>query len=271
MRRLMILITLLACLAAPAAMLAGEVEPAEAQGAETEGAAAEAAEPAEDKNEKEPEPAWNTRIGLSYLSTSGNTDTQSGGLDLRVERRPDPWGLDFSALITRAEESGITTADRTFATLRGVRELGKRWQVFTGLSHEEDRFAGIEQRRILEAGTTYEALPGPIHTLSVDLGLNATHEDLVEPDPDSDYMGALAGIDYEWKLSETASLGQRLVYYADFEDSANWRLKSNTAISANLTTRLALRVSYDLRHRNQPIGASDDTDTETRISLVLNL
>ena len=39
----------------------------------------------------------------------------------------------------------------------------------------------------------------------------------------------------------------------------------------NRTSRFAIQLGYELRFRNQPIGARDDTDSSTKASLVLKL
>ena len=56
-----------------------------------------------------------------------------------------------------------------------------------------------------------------------------------------------------------------------FGDLTFYRADSLTALTAALNKRLALRVSYELRYRNQPIGLDEDTDTTTRASLVWNI
>jgi hypothetical protein len=38
---------------------------------------------------------WSGSLGLSFLSTTGNSQTQSLGFDLGVKRIPDPWGLEI--------------------------------------------------------------------------------------------------------------------------------------------------------------------------------
>ena len=219
----------------------------------------------------EAEPLWTGNLGLAYVATSGNTDTQTMGLDLGLERRPTPWGLKLGASFNRAEEDGVKTAERSAVSGRATRALSERWELFAGLSGEKDEFAGYDLLFLVESGAAYKALLGPVHSLSFDAGATWTDESRLDPEPDGSYLGAVAGLAYRWKISETASLGERLVFYPNFDDSDDWRLTSETAVTASLSERLALKVGYELRYRNQPIGDNDDTDTTTKISLVLNL
>lgn len=218
--------------------------------------------------EAQPEPTWKSNIGLSYVATSGNSDTNTMGLDLLVERKPEPWGLEFIANFNRAEDSGNLTAERYYASARALRTLSERWEFFAGLSGEKDPFAGFDLRAVVESGVTYHALLGPKHLLSFDGGLTWTDENRVDPAPDVSYFGGVAGLKYEWKISDTASLYERLLFYPNFDDSSDWRLSSDTGLQVSMTSLLAVKLGYELRYRNKPIGAADSTDTTTKASLV---
>jgi putative salt-induced outer membrane protein len=226
---------------------------------------------AQESSEQEaPEPAWTGNLGLSYLATSGNTDTQSFGLDFKMERRPDPWGVELIATMNRAEEDKVTTAERYLASARAKRTLSERWEYFAGLSGEQDEFAGIDLRALVETGAVYKVLLGPTHTLNVDGGLTYTDESRIEPEPDTSYLGGVAGLDYRWQISEGAAFTQRLLYYPNFDETSDWRVNSDTGLQAAVSKRLAVKVAYEIRYRNEPIGDNDSTDTTSKVSLVVN-
>lgn len=246
--------------APPAA--AGPPERQDAEPAETEpAAAAEAA----------PEPLWTAKLALSYVATTGNSETTTLGSAFEAKRRPDPWGLDLTASYDRAEDSDVVESERAAGGVRARRALCERWELFGEATGESDEFAGIDLRVVLTTGGTVHALLGPVHRLDFDLGLSWTDEDRVEPEPDVDFAGALAGLDYSWKISERAAFGQRLASFPSFDRSSDWRLESATTLEAAMTERLALQLAYEVRHSNEPVGGRDDTDTTTRMSLVLNL
>jgi putative salt-induced outer membrane protein len=224
----------------------------------------------EAETEEVEESPWQGNLGLAYLATSGNSETETFGLDFVLNREPDPWGLELFAHFNRGEQDSVKTAERYYAGGRARRALGERWELFAGISGEKDEFAGFDLRTLLETGVVYKALLGPKHLLSFDAGLTWTDEDRIEPQPDTDYIGGLAGLAYEWKISDGASFTHRLIYYPNFDDSDDWRLSSDTAIQAALNARFALKFGYGLRYRNRPIGVADDTDTTTSASVVVN-
>ena len=86
-----------------------------------------------------------------------------------------------------------------------------------------------------------------------------------------DWFGGVAGLKWDWAFSKIASSeSQRLLYYPNFDETADWRLASDTAVTASLTKLLALQFSYLVRYRNQPIDDLEKTDTTTKVSVVLN-
>lgn len=217
-----------------------------------------------------PENPWEGSLGLSALITSGNSDTQSLGADVAFKRKPMPWGLEVTAQFARVEDQGVKTAERYLARLRGERMLDERWSLFAGAGFEQDKFAGFDRRTVIEAGGKYGALLGPVHELSFDAGLTWTREEFVSG-LDDDYLGALFGLAYAWKISDTAKLTERLVTYPNLDDSNDWRLTSETALQADLNSRLALKLGYLLRYDHQPPPGFEDTDTTTTVSLVVKL
>lgn len=234
---------------------------------------------AQETAEKEkPEPNWTNSVGLSYVGTSGNTDTSSLGFDYKGDRKPTPWGLNLLASFTRSEDGGVVTSEQYYVGARGLRELSKHWSVFAGLSWARDPFSGFENRYLVEGGMEYLAIDTDRNKLSFDFGLTWTSEDqiLFDETTQSDYnetvdwFGGVAGLSWDWKFSKSASLTQRLLFYPNFDDTADWRAGSDTAVTADLTKLLALQFSYLVRYRNQPIDDLEKTDTTTKMSVVLN-
>lgn len=234
---------------------------------------------ADDSEEAAP-PAWTGSTGLSFVATSGNSDTQTLGLDFGLKRDPAPWGWELKAAFLRAEQDDEKTAERYEVGGRAIRALNDRWDVFGGLNLAKDEFAGYDMRGVAEAGATYKALHGPEHKLSFDGGLTWTTEEFIDGS-DNDFIGGLLGLSYAWQISENAAFTQRLIYYPNFDESSDWRGFSESALQAALSKRLALKVGFQVRYEAEPavkVAATDttpaeyfdDTDTTTTASLVLN-
>jgi putative salt-induced outer membrane protein len=220
------------------------------------------------EEEPEPEPIWAGSLGLAWLATSGNTDTSTLGLDFALDRKPEPWGLELAARGNRAEDGGVTTAENYLVTARAVRKLSTRWEAFGGLAWAKDPFAGFDSQTVASAGATYLAVESKRHLLNFDMGLAYTWEDRVPPEEDVNFAGGLLGLSWEWTLSKNSKLVERLVILPNFDDSSDWRLNSMTALESSINSWLALRLGFEIRYRNQPIGDADDTDTTSTASVV---
>jgi putative salt-induced outer membrane protein len=218
--------------------------------------------------EEEEKPIWEGSLGLSWVATTGNSDTSSVGLDFNAERKPVPWGFVFVARGNKAKDSGTTTAENYLIGARAMRKLSEKWEAFGGLQWSRDPFTGFDSQTVASLGATYIAIESERNKLAFDGGLAYTWEDEVPPGDTVDYLGGLFGLTWEWKLGEKSKLVERLVYYPNFDESADWRVTSFTAIEAAVNSWMSLRFGYDIRHRNQPIGDADSTDTTSTASVV---
>lgn len=214
-----------------------------------------------------PPPLWSGSAELSFLSTSGNTSTSSLGAGLEVDYKPAPWTVIFKANYLRAESDNVTTAEQFGGSIKGIRDLTPRVDVFARGSYLRNRFAGIDSLIAGEAGGGYKILLGPVHTLRGELGFGYAHEDQVVGDNRS-YASARAGLDYKWQFSKTAAFTNELAYNYDLSDSSNWIVLEKAAVTAALTAIFSLKASYTLLYNNEPVPTFSKTDTTTAVALV---
>jgi putative salt-induced outer membrane protein len=214
-----------------------------------------------------PPPLWFGSAELSFLSTSGNTSTSSLGAGLEVDYKPAPWTVIFKANYLRAESDNVTTVEQFGGSLKGVRDLTPRVDVFARGSYLRNRFAGIDGLIAGDAGAGYKILLGPVHALRAEFGFGYTHEEQVVGDNRS-YASARAGLDYKWQFSKTAAFTNEFAYNFDLSDSSNWIVAEKAAIAAALTATFALKASYTLLYNNEPVPTFKKTDTATAVALV---
>jgi putative salt-induced outer membrane protein YdiY len=131
----------------------------------------------------------------------------------------------------------------------------------------KDQFAGLDLRWGVEAGAACRLLQGPTHDLAISAGLTWTTEDPTVGGT-FDYFGAELGAAYAWNFSKTASLTEAIRFNPSFDDTDDWRLVSETALKATLTSILAVKLGYEWRYDNQPIAGFVTTDRATTVSLV---
>lgn len=224
---------------------------------------------ADDAAESAPPPTWSGSAGLSYLATTGNSDTSTLGFDFDLKRVPQPWGLEFTASYLKSSDSGDTTAERYGAVLRGDRKLSERWSVFLSGGAGKDRFAGFDFRGVLSAGANYKMLLGPKFLLDFDMGLTWTSEQRIAAE-DLDYLGGVGALNFAWIPREGTTLSQKIKYFPNFDDASNWRLFSETAFQSAVAGPISIKLSYEVRYQNKPVPGFKETDTTAKAALVVS-
>jgi putative salt-induced outer membrane protein len=218
-----------------------------------------------------PKPIWDLKLGLSYLATTGNTDTSSAGIDANYRQAWGPWSLEGAAAAVQATRNDEETAENYHIQLRSQRKVADTLQLTAGLKGERNRFAGIDYRTILDTSLRWSLLDSPllkVHTLS---GLSWTREEPRGERPFDDSFGALVQINGLAKLSPTAEFNSQITTYPDLENTGDYRINGHLGIQAALNAHLALRLGYELRYDNEPVRGFERTDTTSTASLVVQL
>jgi len=214
-----------------------------------------------------PPPLWSGKAEVSYVATSGNSDTKTLGAAGEVEYQPGPWSGKAKLEFIRSEANGVVNARSFAGLLRGARKLTARLETYAQGAYVENTFAGIDHRLAGEAGLAYLLLPGERHTLKSEAGLGYTKEDRTNGDNRSFATGRL-GLLYKWKFSKTAEFSEEASFTESFKDSKDWRFGSATSLSASMTTVLSVKISYVIQTLNEPVPGKKKTDTITAAALV---
>jgi putative salt-induced outer membrane protein len=224
-----------------------------------------------------PAPAWDMKMGFSYLATSGNTETSSTGFEAAFNRGWRSWSVEGSAAGVSATKKSRRTAESYNAQARAKRRMRKRLQLTLGLRWERNRFAGLDERRAADVSLLWEVRETPAWKLRALSGLSFNQEDPRDSRaarmkrPDADSFGGLLQLSGDARVSPTASWDGQLTYFPNFNDSNDYRLHGHVGLQAALSRHLALRLGYDLKFDNEPVPGFGATDTSTTAALVLQL
>ena len=214
-----------------------------------------------------PPPLWSGKGELSFVATSGNSDTQTLGTGVEVKYQPLPWSVAFKAAFIRNEADGEEKANSLAAMLRGARALSPRLEAFARGDYLKDRFAGIESRWSGEGGLAYALFPSPPHKLKFEGAAGYTTESRVDA-PDRDFPSARVGALYEWQISKGAVYSEELSFIEDLDHTANWRIVNTGSLTADVSTVLALKLSFGILYSNEPVPGFGKRDTTVSAALV---
>jgi putative salt-induced outer membrane protein YdiY len=204
---------------------------------------------------------------LSFVTTTGNSSTDTIGLAGGIIYRPSPWVIDSKIAFVRTEADSVVNARSVTASSRLARDLSPKTSLFVQYDFLNSPFAGISQRHTVVAGATYKAVDDKKNTLRVDLGLGAASETPVGM-PRASTGTALVGGGYKVKISDTSDFTEEARIVESLSHGDDWRFDNTAAVTAKLTTRLSLKVSHVTHVVNLPTPGFKKTDTIASAAVV---
>lgn len=215
----------------------------------------------------EPPPRWERKAEVSFVATSGNTDTSTAGLGASMIWRPSPWTTEAKVAFVRSEAQEVETARSLAADLRQARNLSPRVDIFGRYGFLSDEFAGIDARNTIDGGVGYKLLLGPVHTLRLDAGLGYSREDRVTGD-DLSFALINLGPAYKFKISENADITDAAIWTRSLDEGEDWRFNNALALTAAISRIFSLKAQHELKHANAPVPGFEKTDTLMSVALV---
>ena len=212
-------------------------------------------------------PALSGKAEVSFVSTSGNTSTQTIGAAAEVEYKPSPWLFKAGFGFVRQESDDEVKARSFAALLRGGRKIADPIEAFVEARYLKNTFAGVDNRFSADAGIAWAFWKEGAHLLKAEAALGFTKEDRVVGE-DLSFATARAGLSYKWVISKTAELTDDPAFIADLSDASNWRFSNVLSVTAGLSTIFSLKASHTFAYVNEPPPGFGSTDTITSAALV---
>jgi putative salt-induced outer membrane protein len=221
--------------------------------------------------EAKTEKRWSNEAELSFVSTSGNTQTSTfaGNNVLKyifTERTEGEW--DIAGLYS--EDNDIKTAERYTTNLHLKYQLKQR--LYGGLSTGwlKDEFAGFKNKYYVGPLIGYKFFMGPKHFLNGELGFNFSKEEYIDNTEEALLEGRAFG-SYEYAFSPTTKFSQSLEYLHDFGGNDNHKAESLTALTVEITEIFSIKTGYEIRYVNRPVPETlKNTDSILTVALVAN-
>jgi putative salt-induced outer membrane protein len=220
--------------------------------------------------EEEDQSPWAGKALLGYLATSGNTDNSNLNSAFEISYTRDVWMHMFKASAIHAtapDENGdeATTAEAYVAGWKSERRLSEHNYLFGQLDWRKDRFSGYDTQFSQTLGYGRRLIDREKHQLNAEIGAGARQSKLADADGTEESETVIrAGLDYNFKISDTAAFAQILTVESGNE---NTYTESVTKLSAALVGNLALVASYTIKHNSDVPPLIENTDRFTALSL----
>ncbi|MCG3205354.1 MAG: hypothetical protein KCHDKBKB_02074 [Elusimicrobia bacterium] len=213
---------------------------------------------------------WKNALELSVVSSNGNSKSQSAsGKDTFLYE----WTKSSLELIAggmKAEDDQGTIAERYNVSEKFSYKLSDRNYAFEKFAWDKDRFAGYQGRFDAGLGLGRELIKNDKNLLIGELGGGYLKEDRIHNEKDLSFATGRAYSKYTRTLSPTSNFSQDAEYIHDMEDPDNFRVNTETAVTAAINTSMALKVSYVWKHVGEPPTGFHRNDTITTVALVTN-
>jgi len=206
---------------------------------------------------------WSGKVTLGYLATSGNSDNANVNAGFALGYDRERWHHKLDATAIGATTNNQTTAEAYSLGYKAQYDFSEFNYVFGLVDWNKDKFSGYDQQISEAIGYGRRVLNNERHVLNLELGAGARQSDLRNGMSQNEAI-IRGGLDYAWKLSETAIFTQDLTVESGAD---NTYLESVTALRARILADIALVASYTIKQNSDvPLG-SEKTDTFTALSL----
>lgn len=210
-------------------------------------------------------PPWSGEAELGFTHLQGNTNSQTLIAKGRLVWLTGDLTHSLRGEVRHVTQDNRTSAERYLLAARERYDIEGPHYLFGFARWEKDRFGGYDYQATAIGGYGRQLADDERHTLSLETG-PGYRIDRVTRGRDHRLAVLYGALDYRWRFSDTASLGQELSLEAT---DPNLTTRSLSTLSARLNAHLALKLSYELEHNSHPPDAAmARTDHITSVSLL---
>jgi len=204
---------------------------------------------------KPPEKVWASSIGAGLAVTSGNTDTKNYNLSFATKYDPKTkFVFKADALYLRGDSNGTNLVDKATADARGEYNVSDRVFAFGEVDYLRDPFKDIDYFVAPLAGGGYRIIKSDTRNLTVDGAVGT----VIESGSAGRSSGGAqkAGENFDWALSATSKLTQKLTGIWKTSDFGDALYHFDAGLTTRVATRIELTLAYTYDYKNKPASAS---------------
>lgn len=221
---------------------------------------------------------WTGQGEAGFISSSGNTDSDSLNLGLKFAKSGELWDHEIALGAYQASTEGTDTAENFNAGYTLKRNLTERSNIFLNFNYLDDDFDGFTEQLSASVGYAYKFADG--EKIKWEAGAGVGYRDTSELTVIRDAFG-----DIESEIEGDDLSGATFVIRSDFEahisdttkfvdtfraeiGADNTYIENDAALFVAINSSFSLKAGYLVRFNTDPAPLADDTDTITSLSLV---
>lgn len=210
---------------------------------------------------------------IGYVATSGNQSVATLNVGDKLAVKFSDLTVSQAFLRVYGESKGKPTTSLSRGSLR--MDKGLRASPFTAyglMTLERNTFAGLASRFTGTAGLSAVVASGKHHKVTLEGGFSLNRQrGTGGGKKDIDFLGGRAAGTYTHKFNDNASFVQSVEFLPNFHRSEDLRINTESTVTAPLTRKIAVKISYALRYDGFPQEGFESTDRLFTSGLQLTL
>ena len=212
---------------------------------------------------------WKSTVEFGFIRTTGNTETQTAAVKADATYEVDKWRHQGHAEAygqqgNNSAGQSVVSAERYEASAKSDYKFSDRDYIYGLVKLQKDRFSGFEYEHNVNIGYGHKAIKRADMELDLELAPGVRFFKPDNQSGDNEALLSLAG-KYWWQISDHSKFTQDL--FVDIGESFT-TTKSVTGIQANISSALAMKISYTIRNKSKVPAGVERTDTELGATLV---
>jgi putative salt-induced outer membrane protein YdiY len=229
----------------------------------------------EEEREKDKEQkAYSSSTSFSLLMTSGNTQEFTLGFDTEQNLKFKKDQIQFKGSVIYSESEGSKDTEVYNGDIEYKRTFSSKAYLLASGRFERNVQSGYNYRFAFSAGGGYIWMKSKKIEFSTEAALGWSRENNIKKITDEttllSFASCLASSRLKIKLSDTSELVCQELFFLNLKNTNDYRLSSLASLAVNISSHLALKISYQLKTNHRPVPGFKNTDQYFISSLVFN-
>ncbi len=236
---------------------------------------------AQENSDDENERGWDGTGEIGYVSSSGNSRSDSANVKLGFKFEDDDWKHEFGASGFRQRGEVVELADpgdpgsgqRVLKVSANrfeiggstARKLDERNRLYTSLRYENDDFAAYDYQATVSVGWGHQLIDNDRTELYFEAGPGYKRtKDAVTEETDGSFIGR-GKAEFETKITDNTSIVDTLLVESG---SDNTFAQNDFGVKVAMNDRFAIKAGLQHRHNTDVPDTRKKTDRLTTVNLV---
>ena len=206
-----------------------------------------------------PRPTTTATGDLGFVSATGNTNITTLSVGQKLTHTEGRIVISQLFVYVYGTTKGIESAKDLRMAVRSDIAWIPRFGGFAGAAYERNTYAGYTTRVDEIVGVLWRVLVEPGDSLNLDLGGVLTQQRNVDLTSQS-HPSARGAANYKHNFSPRSYFQQLAEYIPNLEINREYRLNTESALVAPISSHMGVKVSYAFRYDSHPPANFGTTD-----------